>query len=487
MIEEQLQKLSTEEKIKLIREVYANDIDKYYQNCVWTLDEHEKRPGVNPFKKIPYDWSYIPELVHWFQNHSWILVWKSRQILATWTAMAYALWLAGFHQGKKVAIQSKKSDDADALIQRIKVIYDRLPNWKPKAEFSYCRVKFPELGSDIFGIPQGSEQARSYTYSCFISDEFGFQEKLQETFGAIKPIVDGGGQFIAITTPPREKNFAYTCKKNLDGLFKIFEVHYSRRPDRDEKWKTQAKIGVTEDDWNRENELQMVQSGVTRVLSDFNEKLHVNAGIIYNREQLLYRIWDFGYHRPFCGWFQIDQNDRVNVLDCLLGRDILIDKFADQVIAFTSTRFPGAVLQDYCDIAGTQVSDKSEKTSVQILNTKGIHPSYRKFNEEDGFNLIRRKISTLIGDKPAFQIHPKCQYLIDGALYGLVYGRDGKTILGDGQNEYGEDERGYFLHGWDSMRYGFGNIYTVQGQRTERNMKTSALVNAGPRRMKVGR
>jgi hypothetical protein len=485
MIEDQVAKLPLEEKIKLIRALYATDIDKYFQNLVYTLDEHDKTG--NAFKKIPYEWQYIPELVHAFQHEPWLLVWKSRQILATWTAMAYALWLVAFHEGKKVAVQSKKSDDADALIQRIKVIYDHLPAWKPKAEFSYCRIKFPTLGSDVYGIPQGPEQARSYTFSCVISDEFGFQEQLKETFGAVKPIVDGGGQFIAITTPPRQKNFAYECKRNLDGLFKIFEVHYSRRPDRGETWKAKAKLGWSEDDWNRENELQMVQTGVTRVLSDFNERLHVNPSLLYNRDVPLYRLWDFGYHRPFCGWFQIDQNDRVLILDCLLGRDILIDKFADQVLAYTQTRFPNAVVQDYCDIAGTQVSDKSEKTSVQILQSKSIHPGYRKFNEEDGYNLIRRKLSTLIGDKPALQIHPRCQYLIDGAMFGVIYAKDGKTILGDGVNEFKEDERGYYLHGWDAIRYGFSNIYTVQGQRQERNLKMSALVPPGPRRMKVGR
>jgi hypothetical protein len=485
MIEQQLQKLSTEDKVKLIREIYANDIDKYYRNIVWTLDEHDKTG--NAFKKIPYEWPYIPEMVHAFQNYSWLLIWKSRQILATWTAMAYALWLAGFHQGKKVAIQSKKSDDADALIQRIKVIWDHLPTWKPKAEFSYCRVKFPELGSDIYGIPQGPDQVRSYTFSCVISDEYGFQEQLKETFGAVKPIVDGGGQFIAMTTPPRQKNFAYECKRGLEGLFKVLEVHYSKRPDRDAAWKVKAKVGWSDDDWNRENELQMVQTGVTRVLSDFSEQLHINAGLIFSRDSLLYRMWDFGYHRPFVAWFQIDENDRLNILDCVLGRDILIDKFADQIIAHTTTRFPNAVLQDYCDIAGTQVSDKSEKTSVQILQSKGIFPAYRKFNEEDGYNIIRRKMSTLIGTRPSLQIHPKCQYLIDGAVFGVVYGRDGKTIKGDGINEFGEEEKDYFLHGWDGVRYGVQNIYTIQGQRQDRNIKMSAIVSQRPQRMKVGR
>lgn len=485
MIEEKLQKLSTEDKIKLIRSVYKEDIDKFYQNCVITLDEHDKTG--QPYKKIPYNWSYIPELVHTFKDNPWVLVWKSRQILATWTAMAYALWICMFHEGKKVAIQSKKADDADALIQRIKVIYDKLPSWKPKAEFSYCRVKFPTLGSDIYGIAQGPEQVRSYTFSCVISDEYGFQEKTQETFSAVKPIVDGGGQFIAITTPPREKNFAYICKKNADGLFKIFEVHYSRRPDRDATWKSVAKKGWSDDDWNRENELQMVQTGVTRVLADFNNRLHINAGLVYNRDIIMVRVWDFGFHRPFCGWMQIDLNDCVNILDCILGCDILIDKFADQVIAYTSQRFPGAVCQDYCDIAGTQVSDKSEKTSVQILQSKGIHPSYRKFNEEDGYNLIRRKMSTIIGTRPGLQIHPKCDYLIDGAEFGLIYGVDGKTIKGNGLNQFGQEEKDYYVHGWDGIRYGFQNIYTIQGQRQDRNLKTNARTDQRPVRRKVGR
>lgn len=485
MIEEDLKKLPTTAKIQLLREIYANDVHRYFKNLVRTLDEQDTTG--QPIKKIP-DWPYIAELITAYQAHKCNLVWKSRQIMATWITIAYALWIVLFHKGKKVAIQSKKSDDADALIQRMKIIYDALPAWKPKAEFSYCRIKLEEMNSDVYGIPQGPDQLRSYTFSFIFSDEVGFQTDLEKTFGAIKPLIDGGATCVWVTTPPREKNFSYICKQNSSGLWNVIEVHYSKRPDRDETWKKQAKLGWSEDDWNRENELQMVQSGVTRVLSDFSERTHINAGLIYNRDLLLYRVWDFGFHRPFCGWFQIDTNDRVVVLHCLLGRDTLIDKFAENVLQISVSRFPNAVVQDFCDIAGTQVSDKNEKTSVQILQSKGIIPAYRKFNEEDGLNLIRRKLSVLIGDKAGFQIHPSCQYLIDGALYGVVYGRDGKTIRGDGLNEFGEDEKDYFLHGWDAIRYGICNLYTVQGQRQSQNLKTSALMKSiMPIRARVGR
>jgi hypothetical protein len=475
-VEKQLKKLSTDEKVKMLREIYAKDFHRFMKDLVYTMDEHDKTG--NALKKIPYEWSYIQQLCNELLNEPWLLLWKSRQILATWVCVSYCLWIALFHPGKKVAVQSKKSDDADALIQRMKVIYDKLPSWKPEVFFSYCRIKIPSLQSDVFGIASGPDQVRSYTYSVVFSDEFGFQEKLQETFGAVKPIVDGGGQFVACTTPPREKNFSYTCKQNAKdkgGLFKVIEVHYSSRPDRDETWKAKAKLGWSEDDWNRENELQMVQTGVTRVIADFSEKLHVNPKLVYLRDSILYRGWDFGYHRPACAFLQIDPMDRAALLAILIGRDILIDKFADHVLQFTQTRFPGGGVQDFCDPAGTQVNDKSEKTSIQILNSKGIYPSYRKSAIEDGLNIMRRKFSTIIGERPAFQIHPRCQYVIDALIFGYIYGRDGISIQGEGLNEYGEEERDYFKHGLDGVRYIFVNLYTVQGMKQSHNLKNSAL------------
>src|SRR3990172_4694067 len=195
MIEQQLKKLSTDEKIKMLREIYAKDFHRFMKDLVYTMDEHDKTG--NALKKIPYEWPYIQQLCDELLNESWLLLWKSRQILATWVCVSYCLWVALFHPGKKVAVQSKKSDDADALIQRMKVVYDKLPSWKPETFFSYCRIKIPLMQSDVFGIASGPDQVRSYTYSVVFSDEFGFQEKLQETFGAVKPIVDGGGQFVA--------------------------------------------------------------------------------------------------------------------------------------------------------------------------------------------------------------------------------------------------------------------------------------------------
>lgn len=475
---EQIQSLSVASKKLLIRELYGGDCHRYFKDLVYTLDEHDKTgKGV---KKIPYEWLYIQNLIDDYLSLRWIFVWKSRQIMCTWVTCAYLLWLILFHKGKKVAIQSKKSDDADALIQRMKVIYDHLPAWKPVAEFSYCRIKVPENYSDAFGVPQGPDQLRSYTFTTIFSDEYGFQEKTQETFAASKPAVDGGGQFIAVTTPPKVKNFAYACLRN--PVFqapngKVVRIHYSARPDRGPDWVATAKIGWTEQDWNRENELTFSESGASRIYHPFNEGIHVNPNLIYNSSTLLYRGWDFGFHRPAVVFSQIDGGDRYCDLYEILGRDLLLDEFAQKVVKETQLRFPNAVVRDFCDVAGNQKSDKTDKTSIQLLkDVIGHFPESRKCGIEDGHNILRKRMNTLIGGRPAYQIHPSCVNSIDGYLFGYVYRPDGITPCGDTEsNEDGEEEKDYYKHLQDARRYIVQNIYTIHGGYVNQNLKPSAL------------
>jgi hypothetical protein len=357
----------------------------------------------------------------------------------------------------------------------MKVIYDKLPSWKPIAEFTENRIKIEENTSDVFGMPSGGDQFRSFSFSFIFSDEFGMQEKLEDTFTAAQPIVNAGGRFVAATTPPKEKNYAYSLLKNK--LFKVHTVHYSKRPDRDAAWVASSKPGWDEERWAREQELTIAAVGVKRIFSTFTMNAHVNGNLRVVSNSTIYRSWDFGYHRPAVIFAQIDSLDRISILEEIVGKDELIDNFADRILAFTNLHFPGCGVRDFCDIAGTQVNDKTEKTSIQILQSKGIRPTYRKVNDEDGFNLIRRKMSTFIGDRPAFQVHPNCQILIDAFLFGAVYGVDGITPKFDGQDEYGQKEKGYYGHLIDALKYFLGNVYAISGQQINNNLKTSALKN----------
>jgi len=472
--EEQIKSLTLATKKKLIREFYANNLIRYFEDLVYTLDEYDSTG--HPIKKYPIkDWPYLKDLIKDIHTEKWLYLWKSRQVMATWTLVAYGLWLVLFHQGRKVAVQGEKSDKANALLQRMKIIYDHLPAWKPMAEFTECHIAVPEMLSDVYGIASGGDQLRSFSFSWIMSDEFGFQTKLEESFGAAKPIVDAGGRFVACTTPPREKNYAYNLFRN--NLFKVVSLHYSLVPGRDQEWAKVSRAGWSEDDWAREQELTLVAPGVKRLFPAFSVASHVNQHLCYNSQLPIYRSWDFGFHRPATSFYQIDNQDRVNKLAEILGHDELIDTYADRVLAFGNIHFPNASYVDFCDIAGTQVNDKTEKTSIQILNSKGIYPRYRKVNDEDGFSTIRRKMTTFIGDRPAYQVHSNCVVTIDGFIFGAIYKDDGITPKGDGLDEQGLKEKDYYLHLVDTDKYFFVNIYGITGKRQDENLKLSALKN----------
>lgn len=164
---------------------------------------------------------YIVDLSNLFPSEKLLLVEKSRQMMVTWIACAYALWVALLHDGKRVFLQSKKEKDANAILDRVKLIYDHLPESMklkyPTDPPAYCRMKWGKRNSIIEAIPQGADQLRQYTASLIISDEMAFQEAAEEAFIACKPSLTGGGQFIGISTP-NFKNFWYRCARDIEGI-----------------------------------------------------------------------------------------------------------------------------------------------------------------------------------------------------------------------------------------------------------------------------
>lgn len=211
-----------EEKIQLSQraaqdksQVYKNDLMSFLKELVYTLDENDK---VNPIKRLPMDKGYLQDLTDIFKNERLLLIEKSRQMLITWTGMAYCLWTAMFYEGRRVVVQSKKEQDANYLVDRCKFIYERLPDWLkqmyPANPPAYCKLEFGKHNSIIQGIPQGAEQLRQYTVSLIWADEMAFQEKNEEAFIAAKPTLINGGQFIGVSSP-NFKEFFFRCKSDI--------------------------------------------------------------------------------------------------------------------------------------------------------------------------------------------------------------------------------------------------------------------------------
>lgn len=448
---------------------------------VRTLDPHDP---INPIKKFPRsDWAE-KALEVWLQD-SLILVVKSRQMMASWLYVALHLWDAMYHSGRSVFFVSKKEEDAGygnqlSLLSRARFIIEHLPSKllpPGKDAITYDKrppsISFPKRYSTIMAVSQDAEALRQYTASRILSDEMAFQERAEKAYVAMKPTIDGGGALTGISTPNGRQNLFYylvndiqkgskrdqqnrlgtitsvrqealckglTLRKNRNG-FTVLSLHYSADSHKNDDWvRKHKKSALSLDSWNQEMELDFTKTEGTRVYPAFEQSKHVRK-LNYNPHQEVWRCWDFGYNHPACVWAQLGTDDKLYVLREYLGEEILIQTFAQEVKGLSQKWFPGAKFKDACDPAGRAVSDKSERTSVDILRGMDIRPHMRKGSVKDGINCIRALLVDK-GNGVDFLIDPCCEVLVDGFMGGYIR---------DDVDEPIKD--GFYEHLMDALRY----------------------------------
>jgi hypothetical protein len=207
-----------------------------------TKDEHRTEAPEQPFPDLPYlrtlldtllvsgrflppelaryalDWGLPLDHLQAMYDSGLVFLEKSRQVMATWTVIAYLLWRAKFHPHQLILVQSKKEEDAAALVfnkepqvARMSFLESRLPAYLRSVNFATslghqrgsagqkCHIFFPN-GSHVWAIPQGGHIIRSNTSSCLFSDEAAFQPEFGMAYTAALPAIKGGGQGVFVSS-----------------------------------------------------------------------------------------------------------------------------------------------------------------------------------------------------------------------------------------------------------------------------------------------
>ena len=172
-----------------------------------------------------------------------VLILKARQIGFSTLICTYVLWLAMFHPEQQIILLSRREDDAEDLLKRIKYAYDLLPEWvrarAPKvttrtlSEFGFAN------GSMIESHPSKSNPARGRTVNLIVADEWAFFENPEEAWASLEPTADIGGQIIALSTANGWGNlFHRMWQATKAGHNDFHPIFYSWRavPERDEDW-----------------------------------------------------------------------------------------------------------------------------------------------------------------------------------------------------------------------------------------------------------
>ena len=210
---EYLQKLKNDPRLQDIEYgKCANDPYYFLTNWAKTLDVHDHSIKTFP-KKL-----YIKTLIDIWLKNKLLLVPKSRQMMVSWLFVGLYLWDVQFHKNSLVFFQSKKADDADDLVKRAKFIWDNEPNFLKRhydnlrgfqelkcnpqhmGQQVYCRLSFPDINSEIRGVPEGGDIVRMHTLSGLLSDEMAFQPEAKSSYIAVKPSLSAGGRYTCVST-----------------------------------------------------------------------------------------------------------------------------------------------------------------------------------------------------------------------------------------------------------------------------------------------
>ena len=191
----------------------ANDPYYFLTNWAYTLDVHDRENPVKPFPEK----EYLRILIDIWLKHPLLLVPKSRQMMISWIFTALYGWDTFFHAGRLTFFQSKREDDADDLIKRTKFVWDHMPRFlkryykngsfyelrcNPQHNGGHvrCKMQFPDINSEIRGIPEGGDIIRMHTASGIFADEMAFQPEAKAAYTAAKPTISSNGRFTGVST-----------------------------------------------------------------------------------------------------------------------------------------------------------------------------------------------------------------------------------------------------------------------------------------------
>jgi hypothetical protein len=346
------------------------------RSFLFTRDEHDAENPLKPFPDHKYlrvvsdlflvaghdilpsqaeyaiEWGISAEHLQHAYDTGKIAIEKSRQLMITWICLAYILWRAKFHEHQLIMVQSKRAEDADALVcrrendqnARLCILEDNLPPFLRTIDFlakgSALKgvLNFPTQ-TTIQAIPEGGAKIRSYTPTIVMSDEAAFQPEFGEAYKAVLPAVQNGG--LAIFVSSAEVSAFQQMVGAADGIVEgnddtlidgarrsglttrisetsqmlVCRLHYSADPDRNPMTPTGAAWfaaaaqgyigGTTGAGWLKEQEIQYTAGGGGKVFphimkSRRDSKIFIDIDQVDFANATLWGSFDFGFATPAC-------------------------------------------------------------------------------------------------------------------------------------------------------------------------------------------
>jgi len=166
------------------------------------------------------------------------------------------------------------------------------------------------------------------------------------------------------------------------------------------------------------------------VYEDYSPQLHDKEKLVAEFDNLstLYRVWDLGYEHPCCTGFQIDRYNRKKIMFCLLGDNIQLRNFIDEVDAKTRELFPRCMSTHEIlphDANSTDKRGVTKERAVDVFREKGLNDySVIYVSVETSIVACNMALGNIIKREPEIQIDIEHASLFVNML--SLYTRDTK-------------------------------------------------------------
>ena len=227
-------------------------------------------------------YDYQIELIHTYHENKYSINMLGRQMGKSTCAAAYLLWYAMFVPDSTILIAAHKYTGAQEIMQRVRFMYENVPNWIKAGAVSYNKGSIDfDNGSRIVSATTTENTGRGMSLTLVYLDEFAFVPPriAKEFWTSLSPTLATGGKCIITSTPNQDNDqFAQIwneATKNIDEYgnpttvgkngFASIKYIWSDHPDRDDAWGDTERSKIGEERFLREHECKFITAYETLI------------------------------------------------------------------------------------------------------------------------------------------------------------------------------------------------------------------------------
>ena len=269
-----------------------------------------------PFVTYPFQDDFITWLVWLIRRKTEGVAEKSRDMGASWSCAAVAVWLTLFHDNMTDYFMSMNQNDVDSrtpdsLLGKCRFLLEHLPDWmrggweeKALGVDAYMNIRIPSTSSFIVGVLSKGTAARGGRTSILFADEWAFVEDSTNVLRSISAL---SGCKLFLSTANGKGNEHYRMV-TTPGVIKK-RLHWRKHPLKNDLWAARMRRlpSMTDEIWAREYEIDYEGSTLGRVFPQFISTAdpirpwcHVQEGPFFEYDPAypVYAFSDLGINDP---------------------------------------------------------------------------------------------------------------------------------------------------------------------------------------------